>query len=500
MAKEKTKTLDDQIKEKVKQKDHRILPHSIEAEQSLLGCVLIDQDVSMNVLNELHEDDFYVEAHRIIFHAMSNVFLNNAPVDFVTLTDELEKLNMLESVGGAEYIATLTNIVPSSSNYKHYEDIVKRNGVLRRLIEASNSIINNCFESQTMEDALGYAEKQVFDISQKEDTSSLLPIREATPEVIDKFAKIQKDRDSLKGLSTGIYGLDKVTNGLQKSDLIILAARPGVGKTSLAMNIVNYAAINQKASVAVFSLEMPRVQLAQRSLCSIAYVSMEKALKGELNEREWKALWAANEKLDKANIFVDDSSLNTPSQILSKCRRLKAEHGLDLIMIDYLQLMSDGGKYKDNRQQQISEISRSLKIIARELNVPVIVLSQLSRGVESRTDKTPVLSDLRESGAIEQDADIVMFIHKPDIPADAPEEQRQNPICEIVIAKHRNGALANIKVKWIGNITRFVNLEKDANTKSLDELAPPPEVNDACIDPDMPEIVPLDDSDITDIF
>ena len=275
-----------------------------------------------------------------------------------------------------------------------------------------------------------------------------------------------------------------------------------MGKTSLAMNIVNYAAINKKASVAVFSLEMPRVQLAQRALCSVAYVSMEKALKGELTTQEWRALWTANDKLSKANIFVDDSSLNTPVEILSKCRRLKAEHGLDLVMIDYLQLMNAGGKAKDNRQQEISEISRSLKIMARELNVPVIVLSQLSRAVESRTGKVPVLSDLRESGAIEQDADIVMFIHKPDIPADAPEELKQNPICEIMIAKHRNGALGNIKVKWIGNITTFVNLERDANEQSLDELAPPPIPNNSetGVDESLPEIVPLDDSDITDIF
>ena len=478
----------------------RILPHSIEAEQSVLGCVLIDQDASMNILSELKGDDFYVEAHRIVFDAMYNVYSSNSPVDFVTLSDELEKTNMLESVGGAEYIATLTNIVPSSSNYKHYVDIVKRNSVLRRLISASNNIINNCFEAQTMQEALTYAEKNIFDISQSEDKSSLLPLKSSTGEVLDKFEKIQKDRDSLKGLPTGIYGLDKITNGLQNSDLILLAARPGVGKTSLAMNIVNHAAINRKATVAVFSLEMPRVQLAQRSLCSVAYVSMEKALKGELTVPEWKALWAANEKLSKANIFVDDSSLNTPVELLSKCRRLKAEHGLDLVMIDYLQLMNAGGKAKDNRQQEISEISRSLKIMARELNVPVIVLSQLSRAVESRVGKVPVLSDLRESGAIEQDADIVMFIHKPDIPADAPEELKQNPICEIMIAKHRNGALGNVKVKWVGNITTFVNLERDANEQSLDELAPPPIPNDASFDPDMPEIVPLDDSDITDIF
>lgn len=481
----------------------RILPHSIEAEQSVLGCVLIDQDASMDVLNTLHSEDFYVEAHRIIFDAMYTVFNNNSPVDFVTLTDQLEKNNMLESVGGAEYIATLTNIVPSSSNFKHYCDIVKRNSVLRKLIDASNNIINNCFESETMQEALSYAEKNIFDISQKEDKSGLAPLKESTSEVLDKFDKIQKDRDSLRGLPTGIFGLDKILNGLQKSDLIIVAARPGVGKTSLSMNMVNYAAIHKKASCAIFSLEMPRVQLAQRSLCSVAYVSMEKALNGKLTVNEWKQLWAANEKLNNAKIFVDDSSLNTPAQILSKCRRLKAEHGLDLIMIDYLQLMQGGGKNRDNRQQEISDISRSLKIMARELNVPVIVLSQLNRGVEGRTGsaKVPMLSDLRESGAIEQDADIVLFIHKPDLPADAPEELKQNPICEIVIAKHRNGALGNVKVKWIGNITTFVNLERDANEQSLDELAPPPIPNDApTVDENLPEIVPLDDSDITDIF
>ena len=478
----------------------RVLPHSIEAEQSVLGCVLIDQDASMNILSELKPDDFYVEAHRIVFEAMYNVYSHNSPVDFVTLTDELEKNNMLESVGGAEYIATLTNIVPSSSNYKHYSDIVKRNGVLRRLINASNNIINNCFEAQSMQDAISFAEKSIFDISQNEDRSSLLHINTATNEVLAKFETIQKDRDSLRGLPTGIYGLDKITNGLQNSDLILIAARPGVGKTSLAMNIVNNAAIKGGASVAVFNLEMPRVQLAQRSICSLAFVSMEKALKGELNVQEWKALWAASDKLNKAKIFVDDSSLNTPVDILSKCRRLKAEHGLDLVMIDYLQLMSSGGKSKDNRQQEVADMSRGLKIMARELNVPVIVLSQLSRAVESRQGKVPVLSDLRESGAIEQDADIVMFIHKPDIPADAPEELKRNPICEIIIAKHRNGALGEVKVKWVGNITTFVNLERDANEQSLDELAPPPMPNNSAIDESMPEIVPLEDSDITDIF
>ncbi len=304
----------------------------------------------------------------------------------------------------------------------------------------------------------------------------------------------------MRGLSTGLYGLDKITNGLQKSDLILIAGRPGSGKTSLAMNIVNYAAINGKANVAVFSLEMPRVQLAQRALCSVAYVDMERALKGELSVNEWKALWGANEKLSKANIFVDDSSLNTPVEILSKCRRLKAEHGLDLIMVDYLQLMNAGGKAKDNRQQEISEISRSLKIVAKELNVPVIVLSQLSRAVESRSDHRPQLSDLRESGAIEQDADIVIFVYREDMYNSDPNAPR-NDIAKIIIAKHRNGPLGDVAVKWIGSITTFVNLERDANAQSLENLEPPtPKNTSANAEEDLPEIVPLDDSDITDIF
>ena len=478
----------------------KMMPHSIEAEQSVLGCVLIDTDACINIIGDLHDDDFYVEAHKIIFSSMYNVYRNNSPVDFVTLTDELEKNNMLESVGGIEYITTLTNIVPSAANYRHYSDIVKRNSILRKLIKASNEITNYCYEGAEIKEALTFAEKSIFSISQKEDKSSLLAISESTPEVLEKFETIQKDRNSLRGLSTGLYGLDKITNGLQKSDLILIAGRPGSGKTSLAMNIVNYAAINGKANVAVFSLEMPRVQLAQRALCSVAYVDMERALKGELSVNEWKALWGANEKLSKANIFVDDSSLNTPVEILSKCRRLKAEHGLDLIMVDYLQLMNAGGKAKDNRQQEISEISRSLKIVAKELNVPVIVLSQLSRAVESRSDHRPQLSDLRESGAIEQDADIVIFVYREDMYNSDPNAPR-NDIAKIIIAKHRNGPLGDVAVKWIGSITTFDNLERDANAQSLENLEPPtPKNTSANAEEDLPEIVPLDDSDITDIF
>lgn len=486
----------------------RMMPHSTEAEQSVLGCVLIDTGAAMNILTSLKEDDFYVEAHKIVFDSMYEIYRGNKPVDFVTLTDELERRNMLESVGGIEYITLLTNFVPSASNYEFYVDIVKRGSVLRSLISASNKIIKFAYENPTKEDALAFAEKSVFEISETQDRSSLVHIKPAMEQVMEKFEIIQKDKGSLKGLPTGFYGLDKITNGLQKSDLILVAARPGFGKTSLAMNIANHAALKEGAHVAIFSLEMPKVQLAQRSLCSTAFVSMEKALKGDLNANEWKALWEAHDELSKANIYVDDSSLNTPVEILSKCRRLKAEHGLDLIMIDYLQLMSSGSKNKENRQQEVSEMSRALKILARELNVPVILLSQLSRAVETRGGHKPVLSDLRESGAIEQDADIVMFIHRPDMYVDTPEGQAaatgaSGILSEIVIAKHRNGALGNVPVKWIGEFTTFTNTARDANAMSLENSEPasagkkqPAKTNDT----PLPDIAPLEDTDLADIF
>lgn len=455
--------------DKFKKVEQRILPHSAEAEQSVLGCVLIDQNAAVNIVSDLKKIDFYTEAHRIIFECMQTVYFANLPIDFITLIDELEKKNMLDSVGGAEYITTLTNAVPSSSNYQHYIDIVKRGSILRQLISASNEIIQKSFSGIEKEDALAFAEKIILDISNKEDVSSLTHIKESVHNIIDKFQTIQKDKTSLRGLPTGIYGLDKITNGLQKSDLILIAARPSCGKSSLALNIANYAAIEGKRKVAVFSLEMPKTQLAQRSLCSIAMVSMEKALKGELDINEWKALWAANEKIEKSTMMIDDSSLNTPSHILSKCRRMNAESGLDLVVIDYLQLMSAGGRAKENRQQEISEMSRSLKIVAKELDVPVILLSQLSRAVEMRKDHRPILSDLRESGAIEQDADIVIFIYRSDLYNDVEGEKG---IAELIIAKHRNGPLGVVKTKWLGEYTTFANLTKDSDALSLEKTAP----------------------------
>ena len=456
----------------------RITPHSIEAEQSCLGCLLLDDSAVLGIMAVLKEADFYVKAHKTIFESMREIYTANRPIDYVTLTDDLERKGVLEAVGGIDYITTLTNIVPSAANYKHYVDIVKRDSMLRKLISSSQDIIDKAYDG-TEENVLAFAEKSIFDIAEKEDTSSLEQINESLGSVLKKFEEIDKNAGAIRGVATGIQGLDKVTNGLQKSDLILIAARPGVGKTSLAMNIVNHAALNGKCSCAVFSLEMPKEQIAQRTLCSVSGVSMEKALMGKLSPSDWKALWEGNKKLASAKIYIDDSSLNTPTEILSKCRRLKREHGLDLIMIDYLQLMSSKSVSKEtSRQQEIADFTKALKSAAKELQVPIILLSQLSRDVEKRQgDHKPQLSDLRESGAIEQDADIVMFIYDASKYSDTESNEGPN-IRELIVAKHRNGALAEIKVKWIPEITTYVDANRSNDVASLEETAPPPDDDD----------------------
>lgn len=450
---------------------YKTMPHSIEAEQSVLGSMLIDSEVPITVMSLLESDDFYSPANQIIYIKMSELYRESKPIDFVTVTDLLEKKGELESVGGIEYITFLTNAVPSAVNFRYYVDIVKRDSLLRNLISCGQKIVENAYSSSSGEDSLKFAEKQVFDISETQDFSSLEHIDGAIKEVIEKFNKIAKDPSTLQGVKTGFDDLDYITNGLQKSDLILLAARPGVGKTSLAMNIINYAAIESKKNCAIFSLEMPRVQIAQRSICSTAGISMEKALKGKLNVDEWTAAIKASRKLSEANIFIDDSSVSKPVDILSKCRRLKRERGLDLVMVDYLQLMSSDNNKFDSKQLEVAEITRTLKIAARELNVPIILLSQLSRAVETRKgDHRPVLSDLRDSGAIEQDADIVMFIYKADMYNDIVSEDEPG-IAEVIIAKHRNGSLGTVKLRWDGATTSFVN-NKDYRPKPQTVIAP----------------------------
>lgn len=452
--------------------DPRILPHSIEAEQCVLGCALIDNDASFNIMSTLKEHDFYSETHKIIFSSMYKVFSSNVPIDFITVTENLEKNDLLDSVGGVDYLTSLTNIIPSASNYLHYMNIVKNDSVLRQLISAGQDIVNKSFGEISSEDALSYAEQNIYKIGETDERGGLTHINVAVNNAITTFEDLQNNKGSIKGVPSGLYGLDRITNGFQKGALILVAARPGCGKTSLGMNMINHAAVKCGKKCAIFSLEMSKEEIATRSICSLAYVDMAKALKGEMNEKEWKSILTASKKLSESNIYIDEGFSKSPLDILGKCRKLKREKGLDILMIDYLQLMQGSEKSNENRTQEISNITRTLKMAARELEIPIILLSQLSRQSEGRKDHRPILSDLRESGSIEQDADMVLFIYRGDMYNDVPESEREGGIAEIIIAKNRSGKCDTIKTKWVGSITSFLNLEKDANSQSLEDAMP----------------------------
>lgn len=443
-----------------------VMPHNNDAEMALLGCMLIDNETATDIVEQLKEEDFYSESNRYVLNAMKRVFGSRKPIDLVTLSDQLESESNLEKAGGIAYLTELTQITPSAANYKSYFDIVKRDSLSRKLIRASQKIIEACMSSTDEKGTLAFAEKSVYDISRQTDRSSLQGMQEGAvvDGVLKKFESLSLDKNAFRGVETGFRRLDQMTNGLQKSDLIVLAARPGMGKTSFSMNIVEHAALRKGKVCAVFSLEMPRAQIVQRLLCSYANVSMAKALSGSLSAPDWKKLIDAAERLKEAEIYVDDSSRVTPSEIESKCRRLKAKTGsLDLIMIDYIQLMSGGSSTlagSENRQQEIASITRDLKIIAKELEVPIIALSQLRR----MQTKEPQLSDLRESGAIEQDADIVMFISRPEAIATKEELESGKIVkgaAEIIIAKHRNGEPGRIQLKFIGESTKFVDEDSE---------------------------------------
>ncbi len=467
------------------------MPHNLEAEQSLLGCVLMDPIIQSEIGSQINEDDFYSESHKYIFSAMESIIKENQPVDLVTLSDALEKRGELESIGGIEYINQLTNVLPSSANYLRYVEIVRRDSMLRKLIKGSAEIISESSKSMDEFSALSFAEKTIYDISNTADTSSMKKIGSIIPDVMTKLDELAKETSSFRGIKTGFKGLDLKLNGLQKSDLIILAARPAVGKTSLAMNIVEQVAV-QGYTCAVFSLEMGKEQLVQRMLCSVAGVSMENALKGRMNKTEWLKIAKAREILSNTKIFIDDSAAVTPRELISKCRRLKRKSGLDLVMVDYIQLMSsDAKKGEDNRQQEISNISRNLKILAKELEVPVIALSQLSRAVESRKGR-PQLADLRESGAIEQDADIVMFIHRPDKSATEKEIEEgkvKRNVAEIIIEKHRNGPTGIVELYFKGESTKFVNINYETGEPEMEEQTQKPKQT---VKMDEPELCEFD--------
>ena len=441
------------------------MPYNRDAEMALLGCFLIDNDIASDLIDKLNEDDFYQESHKYVLRAMQNVFNSRKPIDVVTVSDELDGEGALEKAGGIVYLTELAQITPSAANYKSYYDIVSRDSMNRKLIRASRKIIETSMNSTDGQASLAFAEKAVYDISQQTENSSLLGMADGNiiDAVLEKFEKLQSDPDSFRGIPTGYKRLDKMTHGLQPGALIVLAARPGMGKTSLAMNLVENASLRAGKTSAVFSLEMPRHEIVQRLICAYANVSMQKALDGQLAAKEWKKLMLASDQLKKSKIFIDDSSRVTPQEILSKCRRLKSSTGnLDLIMIDYIQLMSSGDSRMagaENRQQEIASITRDLKIMAKELGVPVIALSQLRR-IQS---KEPQLSDLRESGAIEQDADIVMFISRPEAIATKEEIDSGQVVkgaAELILAKHRGGEQGRVSLKFIGECTKFVDVDE----------------------------------------
>lgn len=430
-------------------------PHNLESEQCVIGSIIMEGETMVPVAEILDIEDFYIDAHKVIYESMLELNNERKPIDMVTVSNRLKEKGYLDQVGGVTYLTSITNMIPTTSNVKVYAEIVKKNSTLRKLIKASNDIISMGYEaSHSLDDILNVAEKKIFDISQDRMSEDFKPISEVLTSVTAMIEDVYSKGSDLTGLDTGFIDLNKKLGGFHKSDLILIAARPGMGKTAFALNLVANAAIRSKASVAVFSLEMSKEQLVQRLLSSQSNVALDSISKGKIADDEWKKLTDAMTILSSSGIFIDDTPGIKVSEIRSKCRKLKMEKGLDMIMIDYLQLMEADGR-ADNRQQEVSKISRSLKILAKEMNCPVVALSQLSRNTESGKDHTPKLSDLRDSGAIEQDADIVMFIYRDEYYTKM--ETKKKDLAEIIIAKNRHGEISNIELVWIGKIQKFSN-------------------------------------------
>lgn len=434
------------------------IPANLEAEQAVLGSLLIDPDAIIKVANFLRSEDFFRERHSWLYEAMLALHERREPMDFVTVVDELERREQLEEIGGPAYITDLIGSTPTSLNVDHYARIVERTALLRRLISAAGQIAELAYdEGQEVDAVIDRAETLIFGVSEARIHRDLMPLRAIMGSVVDRIDFLTRNRDTLMGVPTGFTMLDRLLGGLQKSDLVILAARPAMGKTSLALNVALNAARRYSARVAIFSLEMSSDQLAQRLLSMETGIDSHRLRLGQVHEDEWPILLEAANLLANTSVFIDDTPAAAVNEIRTKCRRLYAEHGLDLVLIDYMQLMSGQGTGRnENRQQEISYISRSLKSLARELNVPVIALSQLSRAVESRSDKRPMLSDLRESGSIEQDADVVLFIYRDDY---YDENSEQQNIADVIVAKHRHGATGTVSLFFRKELTQFRDLE-----------------------------------------
>ena len=432
----------------------RIPPHSVEAEQSVLGSILLDKDAMISVSETLIPEDFYKEAHRVIYECMLKLYNNQSEIDLITLADELRDQGYLDDIGGIAYITSLSTIVPTTSNIKYYINIVKEKSISRQLISAANDIINLGYDSSTkVEDVLENAEKKIFDISQERTTNDFQTINQVLTETLSMLEKLYEEKSDVTGLTTGFRDLNKKINGLQRSDLLLIAARPAMGKTAFALNLVQNAALKGDASVAVFSLEMSKEQLVQRMVAAQSSVELKKIKTGTLAANDWPRITDGMAVLSGAKIHIDDTPGIKISELRSKCRKLKIEKGLDLVLIDYLQLM-EGEGHNESRQQEIAKISRSLKILAKELDCPVVALSQLSRAPEQRADHRPMLSDLRESGSIEQDADIVMFLYRDEYYN--PDTERKN-IGEVIVAKNRHGETGTVELVWFGEIQKFAD-------------------------------------------
>ncbi len=437
----------------------RVMPHSIEAEQSVVGAMLMDRDAIMTSAEIICGNDFYQSAYGVIFDSMVELFNEGKPADLITLQDRLREKAVPEEIASLEFVRDLMTAVPTSANVKYYAQIVADKSVLRRLIRLNEEIANTCYAgNEPLEEVLEKTEKSVFELLEKRNTGEFVPIKQVVLNALERIEKASKSKGTVTGIPTGFIDLDYKLSGLQPSDLVLVAARPSMGKTAFVLNIAQYIAFKKERSVAIFSLEMSKEQLVNRLFSLESQVDAQAIRTGNMKDSDWEKLIEGAGIIGKSKLIIDDTPGISISELRSKCRKYKLEHGLDIVIIDYLQLMTGSvGRSSESRQQEISEISRSLKGLARELNVPVVALSQLSRAVESRPDKRPMLSDLRESGAIEQDADVVMFIYRDEYYNKDSEFKKQ---AEIIIAKQRNGPVGTVNLAWLGEYTKFANLSR----------------------------------------
>lgn len=436
----------------------RVLPHSIEAERSVIGSMLMDREAVIAASEILVPDDFYQRQYGVMFEAVVELFNEGKPIDLVTLQDRLREKDVPPEVSSIESFKEILDIVPVSVNIKSYAGIVREKSILRRLIRVNEEIANTCYAGkEKLEDILAYTEKAVFDLLQSRNAGSFVPIKQVAMNVLEKIEAASKAGGNVTGIPTGFVDLDYKTSGMQPSDLVLLAARPSMGKTAFVLNLVDYVAVRKGLSCMIFSLEMSKEQLVSRMLSMESNVDTQKLRTGNLTDADWDAVVEGIGIIGSSKLIIDDTPGISITELRSKCRKMKLEYGLNMIIIDYLQLMSGSGRAGDNRQQEISEISRSLKALAREMNAPVIALSQLSRACESRQDHRPMLSDLRESGAIEQDADVVMFLYREDYYN--KDTDRAN-VAEVIIAKQRNGPIGTVELLWRPEFTKFVNMAK----------------------------------------